>query len=83
VATAASLVVSTTGERARDEATLEWIASHRDALLIGGAVVGLVLLWVLDVSWIGVLLILGLVGAFEALVYRVAENRRPPTPQPA
>ena len=79
----ASLVVSTTGERARDEPTLAWIAAHRDALLIGGAVAGLVLLWVLDVSWVGVLLIVALVAAFEAVVYRVAERRRPSTPQPA
>ncbi len=83
VTSLASLIVSSTGERARDEATLAWIAAHRDALLIGGAVAGLVLLWVLDVSWVGVLIILALVGVFEAIVYRVAERRRPPTPQPA
>jgi hypothetical protein len=73
-------VVTTTGERARDEATVAWIGVHRDVLLIGGAIVGLVLLWVADLSWVGLLLVLGLVAAFETAVYRIAA--RPATPAP-
>jgi hypothetical protein len=71
----------TTGERARDEATVAWIEVHRDVLLIGGAIVGLVLLWVADLSWAGLLLVLGLVAAFETAVYRI--GARPATPPPA
>ena len=83
VGSVGSLVVSTTGERARDETTLAWIGAHRDALLIGGGVAGLAALWLLDVSWLGLLIILGLVAAYAAVVYRVAERHRSGTPQPA
>jgi hypothetical protein len=74
-------VVSTTGERARDEAPVAWIGDHRDALLIGGVIVGLVLLWIADLSWAGLLLVLGLLATFETAVYRIAT--RPATPPPA
>ncbi|HZA87299.1 MAG TPA: hypothetical protein VE466_10490 [Acidimicrobiales bacterium] len=74
-------LVATTGERARDEATVAWIGDHRDVLLIGGVVVGLVLLWIADLSWAGLLLVLGLVAAFEVVVYRIAA--RPAAPPPA
>jgi hypothetical protein len=67
-------VVTTTGERARDEATVAWIGDHRDALLIGGALSGVVLLWIADLSWAGLLLVLGLVAAFETAVYRIAAH---------
>ena len=73
-------VVTTTGERARDEATVAWIGDHRDFLLIGGVVVGLVLLWIADLSWAGLLLVLGLLATFETAVYRIAT--RPATPPP-
>ena len=68
-------------QRARDEATVAWIGDHRDVLLIGGVVVGLVLLWIADLSWAGLLLVLGLVAAFEVVVYRIAA--RPAAPPPA
>jgi hypothetical protein len=74
-------LVATTGERARDEATVAWIGGHRDVLLIGGVVVGLVLLWVADLSWAGLLLVFGLVAAFEVVVYRI--TARPAAPPPA
>jgi hypothetical protein len=73
-------VTATTGEQARDEATAAWIEVHRDVLLIGGAIVGLVLLWAADLSWAGLLLVLGLVAAFETAVYIGA---RPAAPPPA
>src|SRR5918994_2182915 len=65
-------LAATTGERASDEATGAWIGDHRDVLLIGVVVVGLVLLWIADQSWAGLLLVLGLVAAFEVVVYRTA-----------
>jgi hypothetical protein len=78
-----ALAVTTTGERARDEATVAWIGDHRDALLAAGAVVGLVILWFADLSWLGLLVVLALVGAFELAVYRIgARSGPPPTTEP-
>lgn len=76
-----SQAVATTGERARDETTVAWISEHRDVLLIGGGALGLVLLWIADLSWAGLLVVLGLVAAFELAVYRVAS--RPAAPRPS
>ena len=80
--------VTTTGERARDEATVAWVGAHRDALLAAGGAVGLVILWVADLSWFGLLVVLALVGAFELAVYRIgsrhaAEATAPPPGQHA
>jgi hypothetical protein len=61
----------TAAERARDEATVAWVRDHRDGLLVLGALGGLALLWATTLSWAGLLLVLGLVGAFELVVYRV------------
>jgi hypothetical protein len=72
------LVVATTGERARDEATLVWIADHRDALLAAGAVLALVVLWAVDLSWWALLVVLALIVAFEVAVYRVGTRPGPP-----
>lgn len=77
VVSGSQLVVRTAGDRAQDQATLDWVAERRDALRIGGALVGLVLLFWLDVSWFGFLLLAGLVGAYELLVTRLAEQGTP------
>ena len=62
------------GARSRDEETLVWIDDHRDALQWGGAGVGLLLLWFLDVSWLGFFLLVALVGAYELAVVRLADR---------
>lgn len=67
-------VVSTTGEQARDEATVTWVNAHRDVLLGAGGVAGLLLLWAVDLSWLGLLLVLAIVVAFEVAVYRIAAS---------
>lgn len=74
--------VTATGERARDEATVTWISAHRDALLVAGGVVGLVILWVADLSWLGLLLVLAVVGAFELAVYRIGRRHAAETTAP-
>ena len=57
-----------------------------DRLRIGGAVVGLVLLWWLDLSWLGLLLLALLVGGYELVVHRLAEQatdtEAEPEPEP-
>lgn len=58
----------------QDPATIEWVGANVDRLRIGGAVVGLVLLWWLDLSWFGLLLLALLVGAYELVVHRLAEQ---------
>ncbi|HET9611699.1 MAG TPA: hypothetical protein VFP06_18950 [Acidimicrobiales bacterium] len=71
--------VTTTGERARDEATVAWITRHRDALLAAGGVAALLILWAFDLSWLGLLLALGLIAAYEVAVYRIGS--RPEAPE--
>ena len=51
------------------------VGDHRDALLIGGAVAALVVLWVADLSWIALVLVLALIAAFEAAVHRITPGR--------
>ena len=70
--------VAATGQRTRDEATVIWVGDHRDALLIGGAVTALIVLWVVDLAWIPLLVFLALIAAFEATVYRI--GTQPITP---
>lgn len=67
--------VTATGERAHDEATVVWIRDHRDALLAAGGVAALVILWFADLSWLGLLLVLALIGAYEIAVYRIAMRK--------
>ncbi len=66
----------------QDPATIEWVGANIDRLRIGGAVVGLVLLWWLDLSWLGLLLLALLVGAYELVVHRLAEQAAEPEPDP-
>ena len=68
----AARAAAATTERSRDEATVVWVAQHRDTLLIAGAVFGLALLWIADLSWMGLALVVGLVAVFELAVYRIA-----------
>jgi len=68
--------------RAQDPATIAWVVDHKEALQIGTAVVGLlVLLWA-DLSWWGILFVLALVGAIELVVWRVAEGSGPGEDRP-
>ncbi len=53
-------------------ASTEWIAGHRDALLLGGAVVVLVLLLWLHVNWVGFLILALIAAGYVAIVWRIA-----------
>jgi len=74
--------VAATGERARDETTVAWITAHRDALLAAGAAVALAILWFADLSWLGLLLVLAVVGGYAAVVYRIGTPPVPPESPP-
>jgi hypothetical protein len=57
--------------KARDDRTIDWIQSHLDALRIAGVVVVIVLILVLDLSFIGFLVIAALLVAYEFWLYRL------------
>lgn len=71
-------LVSSAGETSRDEATIEWIRLHRDRLLVAGGVAAVALLWVVDLSWVPLLVLLAVVAGFEAFVYRVGTPPKDP-----
>jgi hypothetical protein len=70
----AGRLVSATSEKAQDEGTVRWVAAHRDGLLAGGVAVGLLLLWSLELSWLGLLLVVALIGAYALAVMRTAAS---------
>ncbi len=74
-------LVSTARERSQDEETLVWVHANRDALQWGGAIVGLLALWFLDVSWLGFFVLVALVAGYELLVVRLAERAGPGEPE--
>jgi hypothetical protein len=67
-------VVSAVSGKAEDPATRAWVAANLDALRIGGAVVGVLLIWWLDISWLGFFLLVALVAAYELVLARIAER---------
>jgi len=67
-------VVSAVSGKAEDPATAAWVAANLDALRIGGAVVGVLLIWWLDISWLGFFLLVALVGVYELVLARIAER---------
>jgi len=69
--------VPATGDIAADDTAVVWVRAHRDGLLACGVLAGLVVLWSASLSWAGLLLVLGLVGGFEAAVYRVGAPTQP------
>jgi hypothetical protein len=69
--------VPATSDSGADDTTVAWVRAHRDGLLAGGVLAGLVLLWSANLSWAGLLLVLGLVGGFEAAVYRIGAPKQP------
>lgn len=65
---------SGTAARTQDESTVAWVRSHFDLLRIGGIVVALLLLLLLDVSFWGFLVIAALAVLYEVWLHRL----RPP-----
>jgi hypothetical protein len=63
-----------------DDATVAWVVGHREVLQLGG-VVGIVLLLVVDLSWLGPLLLVLVIGGFELIVARLA-GLTPSEPDP-
>ncbi len=79
-------VVNTASDSARQESTVVWVRAHREALQLGGAIVFIVLLLILDLSWLGFLLLGGLIALYEIWLARLRagdiEEEGPETSRP-
>jgi hypothetical protein len=64
-----------TGTGADEERRVAWLTAHRDALQVGGVVAAIVLLLAFDASWLGILVLVVLVAAYELVLWRL-----PPEP---
>lgn len=64
-------VVNTAGDSARQESTVVWVRAHREALQLGGGIVFVLLLLILDLSWLGFFLLGGLIAIYEIWLARL------------
>jgi hypothetical protein len=62
---------------ARDDSTIEWIGAHLDLLRVLGIAVAVILLLALSVSWVGLLVIIVLLAAYELWLHRLGQRLRP------
>ncbi len=81
---AGSAASGAVGDAARDRAEVEktrrWVAANRGALQAGGAVVAVLLLFVLDLSLVSLLVLAVLVALYELAVVRLATGEPDQTP---
>jgi hypothetical protein len=75
---ARDLVSGVTGG-ARDERTLAWVNAHADWLRLGGIAVAVIILIAASVSWVGILIIVALLGLYEFGVHRLVSLSREST----
>ena len=73
IASLSSAAVGAVHER-RVDSTVVWVAAHRDALMLGGAFVGVLLLLVADLSIWGFTVLLVLFALYEVALYRAAAS---------
>jgi hypothetical protein len=59
--------------RQPDDPVVAWVGAHREVLQAGGIVVGILALLLLDLSWIGLFVLVALVVAYELVVQRLAD----------
>lgn len=59
--------------RQPDDPVVAWVGAHREVLQAGGIIVGILALLVLDLSWIGLFVLVALVIAYELAVQRLAD----------
>ncbi len=73
MARTAAGAVSSAAKRQPDEPTVAWVSAHKEWLQVGGIVVGIIVLLLVDLSWLGLLLLVLLIGGFELVVSRILE----------
>jgi hypothetical protein len=78
VATTVRGVATLASDTAKDEATATWTRDHVDALRIVGAVVGVALLWWIDLTWARFIIVGVLIGAYELGVGLLADRAEEP-----
>jgi type III secretory pathway component EscV len=61
--------------------TVTWVTTHRDPLMVGGAVVAALLLFFGNLSLWWFLFFAIVIGAYELVVYRVSQRAATPTPE--
>lgn len=70
-------------EGAGDEGTtVAWIAAHRDPMMLAGAALAVVVVWLADLSPFGLLLIALALGVYELFVWRAGAARSTEAPTP-
>jgi hypothetical protein len=67
----ARAVATTATDPSRQESTVVWVRAHREALQLAGAIVFVLLLLFLDLSWLGFLLFGGLLALYEIWLARL------------
>ena len=70
----AKTITTTVHDRATDDATITWVRANADALRIVGYVLGALALWFVDLSWLSVIVIAGLVAIWQVVLARVAPS---------
>jgi hypothetical protein len=70
---------------ARREATSAWLVGHADALRLGGYAIGALALWVADLTWSTLLLLVAAVAAWQMALVRLTSDApaSPEEPSPA
>ncbi|HTO00391.1 MAG TPA: hypothetical protein VL068_06925 [Microthrixaceae bacterium] len=58
-------------DRGTDPSTTAWVVAHRDLLRIAGVALAVVLFWWVDMSWIWLLIVLIVLGAYEVVLSRL------------
>jgi hypothetical protein len=74
VAAIVSALTQSAGRLPRDQGVASWVRVHRDALQLGGVIVGVLLLLVVDLSWGPFLVAVGLVLLYQLVVFRVGKD---------
>ena len=69
-------------EAGRGGTTVDWVAARRDPLMLAGAVLGVLILWLADLSPAGLLLVVVILGVYELLVWRAGSTRAPAPADP-
>jgi hypothetical protein len=74
VAAIGARVFAVTGAAATDDATVAWVAHHRDLLLGAGVVVAVLFMALVDLSWWGLVLTLAVLAVYGIVVWRTAAH---------
>ncbi len=67
-------VIEGTRDRATDDATMAWVREHRDALQFAGPVIAVLLLFLIDTTWLSFLAIGGTAVAYELVLLRLGRS---------